>query len=712
MTSPIELLSGLVVGTVEAVSSDEIRVLLDIDAPQTTALNTGTPAGFPRLNGYVLIPNEAGATVAYITWIGIERSPYPKRSGLKDFGLIDLPFPLRKMSLSPVGTLGIRRGRNGEAAQYQLARGVLAFPSVGDQVLIPTTAQVEAIVGANGGDKRIRIGSSPMAANAAIMVDPDKIFGRHLAVLGNTGSGKSCTVAGLIRWSLDAARAAIKDESRRTGPNARFVILDPNGEYAKAFADRGDQLRVFRVPPVGDNERPLDVPAWLWSGHEWSAVAHAQPGAQRPLLMQGLRELKAGHSDAAPREAIIRRYLASYSIRISAMLSAGTTAFAGAAGPRFACARLLERISEDCNRFASELIDPIREQLTTIAAKASAIIRLRRSGQSDFFNDFAISDLEDMRSAIDAQVAILPDLGPSMPLNEDAPTYFDVELLAEHLEQIATEQGGNLAGFISTLGLRIRGMLADQRLGSVIGRNPPTRFEDWLKDYIGDDGGTNGQIAIVDLSLVPSEIVHIVVSVLARLIFEALQRYRRGPSEGNPLPTVLVLEEAHNFVRRGKDDDGPASSPTQLCREVFERIAREGRKFGLGLVLSSQRPSELSPTVLAQCNTFLLHRIVNDADQQLVARLVPDNVGGLLRDLPSLPSRQAVLLGWAAPIPVLVEVDELPDTQRPQSADPDFWDVWTFAKERSVDWSAIAKEWSATASEPPADELPVPPQEA
>ena len=170
---------------------------------------------------------------------------------------------------------------------------------------------------------------------------------------------------------------------------------------------------------------------------------------------------------------------------------------------------------------------------------------------------------------------------------------------------------------------------------------------------------------------------------------------------GQTLPTVLVLEEAHTFVRRGKDDDGPASSPTQLCREVFERIAREGRKFGLGLVLSSQRPSELSPTVLAQCNTFLLHRIVNDADQNLVARLVPDNVGGLLRELPSLPSRQAVLLGWAAPIPVLVEVDELPDAQRPQSADPDFWKVWTLAEERGVDWDVISKAWSGA---PPVQE--------
>ena len=157
---------------------------------------------------------------------------------------------------------------------------------------------------------------------------------------------------------------------------------------------------------------------------------------------------------------------------------------------------------------------------------------------------------------------------------------------------------------------------------------------------------------------------------------------------------MLVLEEAHTFIRRGKDDDGPAATPTQLCRETFERIAREGRKFGLGLVLSSQRPSELSPTVLAQCNTFMLHRIVNDADQNLVGRLVPDNVSGLLRELPSLPSKQAILLGWATPIPVLVEIEELPEEQRPRSADPDFWDVWTLVKKREIDWRPIAKDWS------------------
>jgi hypothetical protein len=376
------------------------------------------------------------------------------------------------------------------------------------------------------------------------------------------------------------------------------------------------------------------------------------------------------------------------------MLNLGSTAFAGAVGARFDCARLLLSVQEDAARFAASVDNPSSALLNTLSTEIAAIVDPRRSGQ--YFNDFLVSDLETARESIAKVTDAFPEImGVAAGISEDAPVPFDVNLLAEHLDHIAAEQGGNFAAFISTLGLRIRSMLADQRLGSVIGKNPPTTFEDWLKNYIGDDGANNGPLAVIDLSLVPSEVVHIVVAVLARVIFESLQRYRRQHAEGLSLPTVLVLEEAHTFIRRGKDDEGPASSPSQLCREIFERIAREGRKFGLGLVLSSQRPSELSATVLAQCNTFILHRIVNDADQNLVARLVPDNVGGLLRDLPSLPSKQAILLGWATPIPVLVEIDELAKEHQPQSSDPDFWDVWTGVKPRSVDWSQVASQWSA-----------------
>jgi hypothetical protein len=697
MTTPIERLSGLVVGVVESVAPDLVRVLLELDAPHSTALNTGVPAGFPRLNGYVLIPNEAGATVAYITWIGIERSPYPKRAGLRDFGLIDLPFPLRKMSVAPVGTLTYRRDRASGTTRYDLTRGVVAFPSVGDQVLIPTSPQIEAIVGARADDKKVRIGSSPMASNAAIMVDPDKLFGRHLAVLGNTGSGKSCTVAGLIRWSMEAAIKAIGDSSRV--PNMRFVVLDPNGEYSRAFADLTNHVSVFRP---GGSDSPLTLPAWMWNSHEWTAVTQAQPGAQRPLLMQAIRNLRAGRALREPIYVAIVRQVRLFRSRVLAFIADGTGASYTEYVGMIACCQTYKNLAEVMRDFQGRVgvADQAREPLETLAAAALQFFDRHAvwnaQAQRHYYNAPNVAEFNTFVPLLENVEKALPPVALEEEVNEDAPSPFDVGQLADHVDALSADASGNpnVANFIATLTLRIRSMLADRQLAQVIAPENPPSLENWLSNLLGEN--TKGsQVAIIDLSLIPSETTHIIIAVLARLVFEASQRYRKWHAEGKALPTVLVLEEAHTFVRGGGTrEDASIVSASRLCREAFERIAREGRKFGLGLVLSSQRPSELSATVLAQCNTFLLHRIVNDSDQDLVARLIPDSVAGLLKELPSLPSRQAILLGWAAPIPVLVDIDELPDRQRPQSSDPDFWDVWTLARERSVDWEAIAKEWS------------------
>jgi uncharacterized protein len=250
-------------------------------------------------------------------------------------------------------------------------------------------------------------------------------------------------------------------------------------------------------------------------------------------------------------------------------------------------------------------------------------------------------------------------------------------------------------------------MLSDSTLSSMVGDKVVISLAEWLTNYIGGEDSTEGCVVVIDLSLVPSEVIHIITSVVARIIFEALQRYRG--MNGSPLPTVLVMEEAHTFIKRYKDD-GENYDAASVCCQVFERIAREGRKFGLGLVLSSQRPSELSQTVLSQCNTFLLHRISNDQDQKIIHFLVPDNLKGLLRELPSLPSQNAILLGWASELPILVKMNDLPKSQQPRSDDPDFWDVWIGkdaegdAVERKANWKPIADEWQGITKQGSVDE--------
>lgn len=710
MTSFIERLSELVVGSVESVSPDEVRVLLELDAPQATALNTGTPTAFPRLNGYVLIPNETGATVAHIIWIGIERSPYPKRSGFKDFGLIDLPFPLRKMTVTPVGTLTARRDRGTGVTQYNLVRGVVAFPSVGDQVLMPSPEQVEAIIASKDTDRRVPIGISPLASSAKIMVDPDKLFGRHLAVLGNTGSGKSCTVAGLVRWSIEAADKAKRDAARAV--NMRFIILDPNGEYSRAFADLSDRVRVFRA---GDEDNPFVLPAWMWNSHEWTAVTHAQPGAQRPLLMQSLRDLRAGRSTREPLHVGIVRQVRLFKSRTLGYIADGTGASYTDFVQLLNCCHMFENLVEVMRDFEERLgeADAAREHVQALITRAQEfiarhVVRDERRGRINY-NAPNVAEFQTFIPLFDAVEQALPSVPMAEEISEDAPAPFDVRLIADHLDALSADivTNANVANFIATLTLRIRSLIADRRLSPVIAPEHPPTFANWLEGLLGNPAGSNGQVAIIDLSLIPADVTHIVIAVLGRIVFEASQRYQKQHAEGKALPTALILEEAHTFVHKGTEDDDDIASPSRLCRHAFERIAREGRKFGLGLVLSSQRPYELSPTVLAQCNTFLLHRLVNDADQNLVAKLVPDNVAGLLKELPSLPTRQAVLLGWATPIPILVEVSELLDEQRPRSADPDFWDVWTLAKPRPVNWVAVAREWTGgDEEEEPEDQVP------
>ena len=676
--SPLAYADSLRIGSIDFVSPDEIKVLLDIEAPDAIALNTGTPSSFPRINGYVLIPSDEGYLVAQVEWITIEHSQYPKRRGMQDFGLMDLPYPLRKMSLNPLGCLMHDGKTSSGEDRYIFKRGVEAYPTVGDPVLLPTNNQLRDIV-ESGENRRVKIGISPLAANAAVKIDPDRLFGRHLAVLGNTGSGKSCSVAGLIRWSMDEAKKVRSGEE----PNARFIVLDPNGEYANTFQDMS-KVRVFAVEPSKGIEQ-LQVPLWFWNSAEWSAFTQASAKAQRPVLIQALRTVRDGSIDSAAVTPSnnMRRYLRTLVSAIHIERNSGGP-WKGSGQARGFRDRLItwrEGLIEDASFNSIEC-----GALQALIAKVQATLTSRTGDWPKIFSLLEVNELLDTFSRTHAV------FGGSdidiLPIDADVPREFTGDQLLRSLE--ANAELLNVTEYVETMLMCIRTILSDSRMKTVTGDIKGMALDEWLTSYIGDNQASNGSVTVIDLSVVPAEVVHIITAVIARMTLEALQRYRKL-NHGKTLPTVLVMEEAHTFIKRYKDDSENQNSATTCC-QVFEKIAREGRKFGLGLVLSSQRPSELSPTVLSQCNSYLLHRISNDQDQELVHKLVPDNLRGLLRDLPSLPSRHAILLGWASELPVLVQMNALPEYQRPKSNDPDFWAVWS-SDQRNVDWKAVADDW-------------------
>jgi hypothetical protein len=670
--SPVENHADLRIGVVEFIAPDDIKIQLDLEAPDGIAANAGVPREFPRINSYVLIPNEGGHIVCQVEWINIERSPFPKRKGYQDYGLIDLPFPIRKMKVAPLGILKM----NAEE-KFKFQRGVHSFPSIGSPVLIPTDLQLKSIV-ESGSNRRVYIGDSPLTANAKVKIDPDRLFGRHLAVLGNTGSGKSCTVAGLIQWSLEATEQG-------DNANSRFIILDPNGEYAKVF---GDKAKVLHVG--GEDENCLEVPLWLWNSEEWRAFTQAKSGAQLPLLKRALRAMRNELFDSEEDKLLTaKRYFGIILTSLRHAKSKGAP-WSDNFGVLTGFYNLVKSWQSSTASFFDDIddIDELNEFNTCLEDFINADERTKQ--YPNLLSD--VEEIDEMISLLqDAYHALGGDEKELLPKSEDVPIPFTGDVFVNYLQALAQETGNEQ--YLEFLITRIRTLLGDSRMDSIIGDETEKELDKWLEKYLGTS--EKSTITIIDLSLVPAEIVHVTTSVISRIVFEALQRYRK--LNNKVLPSVLIMEEAHSFITRYNDDnEGKASA---ICTKAFEKIAREGRKFGLGLVLSSQRPSELSPTVLSQCNSYILHRISNDRDQELVGRLLPDNFRGLLRELPSLPSQKAVLLGWASELPILMKVRDIPFEKRPQSDDPDFWDVWTRRNSegeevnREVDWKKISDDW-------------------
>lgn len=692
--SPMEYVESQRIGSVDFVSPSEIKVALDFDAPDCVALNAGMPTAFPRVNSYLLIPSEDSYVVGQVEWLAVERTPFPKRKGMQDFGLIDLPFPQRKLCLNPVGTLSTTAKND---SVYKLERGVYSFPTIGSAVLLPTESQLKGIV-ESGKNRRVLIGHAPLAGNAEVRVDPDRLFGRHLAVLGNTGSGKSCTIAGLIKWSLDSAKSQRIENAKaaqnlprkdvKYAENSRFIILDPNGEYGTAFPE----AKKFSIGIENENSS-LQVPVWLWNSEEWCAFAQASPKVQKPLLVQALRinrnKINSDENSLVHSSGIIS-YLRGMVKVVQDAKNNHDPFNTNNYRAYVSFTEILQNILQSLEEFRHKLVDQESATIGRIIEDTESLID---SGQKPpngngkrYSKPFILGDINNYVELLESSILTLGGTASHrLPINEDCPVQIEIDDVVNTINFLATNSGA--LQHVESLMLRLNNLDGDTRM-SQISSSGLLSLTNWLEKYLWQNN--EDRITVIDLSLVPSEVISIITAVIARVVFEALQRYKMKHKA--LLPTVLVMEEAHNFVKTHQHNFEETTS-SEVCCRVFEKIAREGRKFGLGLVLSSQRPSELSPTVLSQCNSFILHRINNEEDQKAVSRLLPDNLRGMLRELPVLPSKYAFLLGWASELPVLTKILDIPKKNRPESDDPDFWDVWTGKKRRDVNWHEIADEW-------------------
>ncbi|HCM1472258.1 TPA: ATP-binding protein [Vibrio parahaemolyticus] len=245
---------------------------------------------------------------------------------------------------------------------------------------------------------------------------------------------------------------------------------------------------------------------------------------------------------------------------------------------------------------------------------------------------------------------------------------------------------GSLNKFFS----RFESKIAQERLSFIFNKdNMELTLERVLASLIGY-GENKSNVTIVDLSGVPFEVLSITVSLISRLLFEYGYYYKvlregKGEIHNNDAPLLLVYEEAHKYVPRSD------LSKFRASKTSIERIAKEGRKYGVTLLLSSQRPAEISETIFAQCSNFLAMRLTNPNDQNYVSRLLPDTLGKLKDKLPNLGAGEALLIGESVVIPSLVRIDRCEENE-PSSNDIPYFELWK-EEWKDIDFVEIENQW-------------------
>jgi hypothetical protein len=251
---------------------------------------------------------------------------------------------------------------------------------------------------------------------------------------------------------------------------------------------------------------------------------------------------------------------------------------------------------------------------------------------------------------------------------------------------------GSLHGKLTNFVNRLENKLNDSRLNFFLGeKSMKTTFEETLKNLLGYSSKSESNVTVIDLSGVPFEVLSITVSLISRLVFEYGYIYKRmrcarNPNEkiNNDIPILLVYEEAHKYVPNSD------LSKYRSSKVAIERIAKEGRKYGVTLLLASQRPSEISETIFSQCSNFIAMRLTNPADQGYVKKLLPDSLGSLIDKMTSFRQGEALLVGESIILPSIVQIE--PCTHSPSSNDIPYWQLWK-EEWKLMDFAAIKAEW-------------------
>lgn len=677
-----------VIGRVIDVRSTTIRVSLDVGAKGFTKVGPDGLQTVGVVNSYVTVPAGAHRVVGIVSGVYISGRQEPK-------GRAEL------LSQDDTATYELEATVVGRFEGHVFKSGLTGYPPLHAPVQAATPNDVKKIFLPRGGPS-LRIGTSAVAAEQAVHLDANLLLGHHSAVVGSTGSGKSCTVTAVIDGLLD-----------HEIPNGHIVIFDINGEYAQSFArstSRGKKTRPVILGPKPGKDSGLFLPHWFMNNEEHLTLLRASEGVQAPVLQRAIADARV--AGAITNVEMLRLQNVGSSL---ALVEGAFTDSKGGAETTFVQLAGLKNVVDDQASAGGVCADQwtkLKEILDYGIPKAD-VPNAKWTALTPEQRDVLAKMIAAMRTQVTAAFdALGMGSGRAAP-DFDAPIYYSLQELCDYFlpTRIQLEQAADnrIAGYVATLQMRLSRLLADGRYDFI------TRIEkhedplgNYLKALMGVDptggdtesdwpaaanhqaqAGTHGDgpsVTILDLSLVANDVLENVTALLGRIIFDFAVRSQPRAEH----PVLLVLEEAHRFIPARQDVNGGSSRSAA----VFERIAKEGRKFGLSLLLASQRPSELSETVVAQCGTVIAHRLTHEADQSLLRHATALSSRALLDQLPSLAQQHALVTGVSTGVPVAVRIRDVEDP--PKSDDPNFINTWSDADKLAAlpdHIDRVVKDW-------------------
>lgn len=653
------------IGKVVLVSADRLVVELHRGIDNFTIVGFDDVHYVAQLGSFLMVRVQSEYVVAEVVGLR-ERDPTASRQDSVESTTLDKASSAKYLDLVPIGTLPQRQDGD-------FRFGVSTFPSLYADALYVLDSELDRIFEVMGQEEPVNpqdetsptryraltVGSSVIFQGYDVKVRVDEYFGGHVAVLGNTGSGKSCTVATVLQ-------SLFQKPNSYSAAGATFILLDVNGEYRQAFAELPDSVNRMYLKvsdnPLADAPEPLDdreatatfrLPHWFLSVEEWELLLRASERTQQPVLRTalGLATLFSA-GNAASRLSELRDHILASCILYILQSEAGSPT-------------KKDRITALLSTFSTNTIN------------LNAVRRMIAISYGEMANPEALTML--LEGCIQEDV--------TLPNYAHAEFEFDHLLSAFDLALLYEEAHGNkqIRDYCSQMLTRFKWIR--ERTEFAFLRTSPSDLSEtersenlFTERFLGllrRDGAYHktAQIVILDMNDAADEIVEVAASVLARLVFDRM----RHAEPRNRMPVNLVLEEAHRYV---------AERPSRYAidaSQIFERIAKEGRKYGVLLTVASQRPSELSKTVLSQCSNFVVHRIQNPDDLSHIRQMTPFISESVLKRLPSLPKQHALIFGNAVTIPTTFRVRDV--SPRPRSDDAPISELWFKAIETPMELS-------------------------